>query len=519
MARNRIVNKLKSRIPYLGNNQALKNHIANALRNAGDLNVVIKNIDAIPKENMDSLTKTGLEKFKNEIIPEIRQIIKETQGETAEQGSKIEQAGAKQGNKTVVRGNNIQIIENLDEAEIRDIITNKKRVAVDMLDKETADKMGFKYPDVKRTIYADEITHTLKQHGNEAKEAARGQKAITAKDIANYHKFAKDADKNIIVDGERGQKVLISGKQINGHYVIVEEAQTKNNNLAFKTMYFRKGNVNDNKVFQSAPMAKDSQGLAFSPYKDDAQRVAQTNDSIIPQNSAKDELKSLSKEYDVEQFLKDREDILAKDARYGKTRFSESRIEDNGGVGGWEYKRTPAGYDKNYNADFLITKADVAKIRGGKIDEQGSKIEQARVKREVVKGEAPGQHPDANFANEKIINQPGLRLNKSREKLIKNTDVSKLNDEQKSVYDVFIGERDKVILQGKDLSDLYALEQGGKNAGAKKIMIKHAGIEKTGGLSNDELLNIMDVVRNGKIADDSFELRDDIIRYAYDLKK
>lgn len=96
MARNRMVNKLKSRIPYLGNNQALKNHIANALRNAGDLNVVIKNIDAIPKENMDSLTKTGLEKFKNEIIPEIRQIIKETQGETAEQGSKIEQAGAKQ---------------------------------------------------------------------------------------------------------------------------------------------------------------------------------------------------------------------------------------------------------------------------------------------------------------------------------------------------------------------------------------------------------------------------------------
>ena len=101
MARNRIVNKLKSRIPYLGNNQALKNHIANALRNAGDLNVVIKNIDAIPKENMDSLTKTGLEKFKNEIIPEIRQIIKETQGETAEQGSKIEQAGAKQ---EVVKG-------------------------------------------------------------------------------------------------------------------------------------------------------------------------------------------------------------------------------------------------------------------------------------------------------------------------------------------------------------------------------------------------------------------------------
>lgn len=70
----------------------------------------------------------------------------------------------------------------------------------------------------------------------------------------------------------------------------------------------------------------------------------------------------------------------AKEARYRKTRFSEARVEDNGGVGGWEYKRTPAGYDKNYKADFLITKADVAKIRGGKIDEQGSKIEQAGAK-------------------------------------------------------------------------------------------------------------------------------------------
>ena len=70
----------------------------------------------------------------------------------------------------------------------------------------------------------------------------------------------------------------------------------------------------------------------------------------------------------------------AKEARYRKTKFSEARIEDNGGVGGWEYKRTPVGYDKNYKADFLITKADIAKIRGGKIDEQGSKIEQAGAK-------------------------------------------------------------------------------------------------------------------------------------------
>ena len=94
------------------------------------------------------------------------------------------------------------------------------------------------------------------------------------------------------------------------------------------------------------------------------------DEAIISQNSAKEELNALSKSYDVEQFLKDRENILAKDTRYGKTRFSDARVEDNGGVGGWEYKRAPAGYDKNYKADFLTTKADVAKIRGGKINDE-----------------------------------------------------------------------------------------------------------------------------------------------------
>ena len=293
MAANRAVQNTVKFLPFLqmGKTAASRHAIYNAVMSSSSvqelgekLSKAAMNKDIPISEKIDIIEMAKAQfKFSNELDKaKADGIVKET----AEQGSKLEQAEAKQGNKTVVRGNNIQIIENLDEAEIRDIVTNKKRVAVDMLDKETADKMGFKYPDVKRTIYADEITHTLKQHGNEAKEAARGQKAITAKDIANYHKFAKDADKNIIVDGERGQKVLISGKQINGHYVVVEEAQTKNNNLAFKTMYFRKGNVNDNKVFQSAPMAKDSQGLAFSPYKDDAQRVAQTNDSIIPQNPA-----------------------------------------------------------------------------------------------------------------------------------------------------------------------------------------------------------------------------------------
>ena len=76
MWRNRIVNKLKSKIPHFGDNQALKNHIVNALKNAGDLEGAIKNIEAIPTEGLDSATKEGLSKFVKEVVPEIRQILK-----------------------------------------------------------------------------------------------------------------------------------------------------------------------------------------------------------------------------------------------------------------------------------------------------------------------------------------------------------------------------------------------------------------------------------------------------------
>ena len=82
-----------------------------------------------------------------------------------------------------------------------------------------------------------------------------------------------------------------------------------------------------------------------------------------------EEYKKLVNEYDVDKFLSDRENVLSKDARHGKSRITDRTIESNDGVGGWEYKLTPAGYEKNYKADFLTTKADVAKIRAGKMDE------------------------------------------------------------------------------------------------------------------------------------------------------
>jgi hypothetical protein len=111
------------------------------------------------------------------------------------------------------------------------------------------------------------------------------------------------------------------------------------------------------KTFQSAPMAKDSQGLAFSPYKDDAQRVAQTNNSIIPQHSAKDEL--------------------------------EIKTYANPHVGAGLASGTLNAKDENGNFDAeKFAKGFIYGLFGSKVTaQQGSKIEQAEAKQEVVKGE------------------------------------------------------------------------------------------------------------------------------------
>ena len=123
--------------------------------------------------------------------------------------------------------------------------------------------------------------------------------------------------------------------------------------------------------------------------------------------------------------------------------------------------------------------------------------------------------------NDDMVEQKALKDTKVNNaiKELKKVDISTLNSEQKNIYDVFVGKKDKIVLQGHDLNDLYSFEYGSRNAGAKKIMIKHAGVEKTGGLNNNELLNIMDVIRSGDINSESFEKLPDKIRYAYTLEK
>ncbi|RKV47075.1 hypothetical protein DD771_08005 [Helicobacter pylori] len=95
-------------------------------------------------------------------------------------------------------------------------------------------------------------------------------------------------------------------------------------------------------------------------------------------------------------------------------------------------------------------------------------------------------------------------------------DESKLTKEQQQVLKVFKGELDKGEIKKIDLNDLYILDQGTRHATTKKILVKQNGAESTGELTNDELINMSEVIKNGSVLLESFERLKNGFRYGYE---
>ncbi|WRE65098.1 DUF3519 domain-containing protein [Helicobacter pylori] len=113
------------------------------------------------------------------------------------------------------------------------------------------------------------------------------------------------------------------------------------------------------------------------------------------------------------------------------------------------------------------------------------------------------------------IKEKATKYEKALQELQK-IDESKLTKEQQQVLKVFKGELDKGEIKKIDLNDLYILEQGSRNAGARKILRKQNGEKNTGGVTNDELLNMSEVIKNGSVLLESFERLKNGFRYAYE---
>ncbi|WQT61947.1 DUF3519 domain-containing protein [Helicobacter pylori] len=113
------------------------------------------------------------------------------------------------------------------------------------------------------------------------------------------------------------------------------------------------------------------------------------------------------------------------------------------------------------------------------------------------------------------IKEKATKYEKALQELQK-IDESKLSKEQQQVLKVFKGELDKGEIKKIDLNDLYILDQGSRNTGARKILRKHYGEENTGALTNDELINMSEVIKNGSVLLESFERLKNGFRYAYE---
>ena len=181
------------------------------------------------------------------------------------------------------KGRDMQIIgeANFTPQVVEYAHKNNKKVAIDKLSQAEAEQLGYKYPnDVRVTIDYSAINHTLNRHGAESALVKNsGQKAVDYDLIAEYRSIVKGADETLNSVDNMGTPVVVSYKQINGHFVVVEEIRKGQNELNFKTMFKQDGNYKDSESYKKTSQSSN----ATEGYEPTANSFASTND-IIPQN-------------------------------------------------------------------------------------------------------------------------------------------------------------------------------------------------------------------------------------------
>ena len=160
------------------------------------------------------------------------------------------------------KGRDMQIIgeANFTPQVVEYAHKNNKKVAIDKLSQAEAEQLGYKYPnDVRVTIDYSAINHTLNRHGAESALVKNsGQKAVDYTDIAEYRNIVKGADESLDSVDNMGTPVVVSYKQINGHFVVVEEIRKGQNELNFKTMFKQEGNYKDSESYKKTSQSSNA---------------------------------------------------------------------------------------------------------------------------------------------------------------------------------------------------------------------------------------------------------------------
>ncbi|WQW22859.1 DUF3519 domain-containing protein [Helicobacter pylori] len=128
--------------------------------------------------------------------------------------------------------------DNLTPEIVEYIHKKHAKVGVERLDEDEITAFNFTYPkNAKAIIDYQGIQRALNKHGiNSPSVKFSKQPPITYKDIANYRNIVKNADETIKRDNR-----IISYKQVNGHFVVVEQINRNKSEFIFKIMFKEKG--------------------------------------------------------------------------------------------------------------------------------------------------------------------------------------------------------------------------------------------------------------------------------------
>ncbi|MCR2103433.1 hypothetical protein CUPS4256_09320, partial [Campylobacter upsaliensis] len=111
---------------------------------------------------------------------------------------------------------------------------------------------------LKITMRGANIKHILNKHGENSTLAKNGQPFVSLEDIKNYDEYINNADKQILKENDKGEKTLLSGKQINGYYIVISSVRLKNGELKLKTMYKENGSLENNEVFKGVKLPSET---------------------------------------------------------------------------------------------------------------------------------------------------------------------------------------------------------------------------------------------------------------------
>ncbi|WRE19929.1 DUF3519 domain-containing protein [Helicobacter pylori] len=128
--------------------------------------------------------------------------------------------------------------DNLTPEIVEYIHKKHAKVGIERLDEDEITAFNLTYPkNAKAIIDYQWIQHALNKHGiNSPSVKFSKQPPIIYKDIANYRDIVKNADETIKRDNR-----IISYKQVNGHFVVVEQINRNKSEFIFKTMFKEKG--------------------------------------------------------------------------------------------------------------------------------------------------------------------------------------------------------------------------------------------------------------------------------------